>query len=367
MLALQKHRTPLQWLGRQLFNRDDGVAFFDPLLERINPMWIQEYTPARIQRIIRDTSDTQTFVLKPARRWQGFAAGQHVNICVEIDGVRHQRTFSLSSSTTLWHEQGLVTLTIKRLPGGRVTNWLHDQLKAGAVMGLSEAFGDFLLPEPVRPILFIAGGSGITPILSQLKTMAVKGFRAPVTLLYFVRDHGHAIAGEHLENLAASHDLLSVKIITTQGSSEPRYLTDADLGAITDLSSRDVYLCGPQGLMTLADELLDAWGVDREKIHSTYFAAPQTDLSSQDLGGKVRFARSNLDVDSTGDAPLLEIAEAVGLTPQHGCRMGICHQCSCRKTSGTVVNRLNGQASGPGEDTIQLCISIPQGPVALDI
>ncbi|WP_330217957.1 ferredoxin reductase domain-containing protein [Marinobacter similis] len=72
------------------------------------------------------------------------------------------------------------------------------------MVGLSEAFGDFLIPEPVRPILFIAGGSGITPILSQLKTMAIQGFRAPVTLLYFVRDHNHAIAGEHLEDLAAS-------------------------------------------------------------------------------------------------------------------------------------------------------------------
>ncbi|WP_286220702.1 ferredoxin reductase [Marinobacter apostichopi] len=367
MLARQNHSTPLQWLGRQLFNRDDASAFFDPLLARINPMWVQEYTPARVQRIIRDTSDTQTFVLKPARRWQGFAAGQHVNICVEIDGVRHHRTFSLSSSTTLWHDEGLVTLTIKRLPGGRVTNWLHDQLKSGAVVGLSEAFGDFLIPEPVRPILFIAGGSGITPILSQLKTMAVHGFRAPVTLLYFVRDHDHAIAGEHLQNLAALHDLLTVKIVASQGGSEPRYLTQSDLNEITDLGCRDIFLCGPQGLMALAGELLDAKGVSRDKIHSTYFSAPQTDLDSEDLGGKVRFARSNLDVDSTGDAPLLEIAEAAGLTPQHGCRMGICHQCSCRKTSGTVVNRLTGQASGPGEDTIQLCISIPQGPVSLDI
>ncbi|WP_041339322.1 flavin reductase family protein [Marinobacter similis] len=158
-----------------------------------------------------------------------------------------------------------------------------------------------------------------------------------------------------------------MKVITTQGSSEPRYLTDADLGAISDLSSRDVFLCGPQGLMSLAGELLDAQGVSRDRIHSTYFSAPQTDLGCEELGGKVRFARSNLDVDSSGDAPLLEIAEAAGLTPQHGCRMGICHQCSCRKTSGTVVNRLTGQSSGPGEDTIQLCISIPQGPVALDI
>ncbi len=64
---------------------------------------------------------------------------------------------------------------------------------------------------------------------------------------------------------------------------------------------------------------------------------------------------------------MLEIAEAAGLTPRHGCRMGICHQCSCRKTTGTVINRLTGQASGPGEENVQLCISVPRGPVSLDL
>jgi len=72
-------------------------------------------------------------------------------------------------------------------------------------------------------------------------------------------------------------------------------------------------------------------------------------------------------VGSEGDATLLEIAEAAGLTPRHGCRMGICHQCSCRKTTGTVINRLTGQTSGPGEETVQLCISVPRGPVSLDL
>lgn len=367
MLAPQNHSTPLQWLGRQLFNRDDAGAFFDPLLERINPMWVQEYTPARILRIIEETPDTRTLVLKPARRWQGFAAGQHVNICVEINGVRHQRTFSLSSSTGLWHDQGLITLTIKRLPGGRVTNWLHDRLKAGTVVGLSEAFGDFLISDPSQPMLFIAGGSGITPILSQLKTMANEGFRAPATLLYFVRDHAHAIAGEHLMNLAAHHDLLTVKIIATEGVGKLRHLTDTDLSLIAGLGAREIFLCGPKGLMDLANDLLEARCVPRDNIHSTYFSAPQANLGSQQLGGQVTFALSNLNVESTGDAPLLEIAEAAGLAPQHGCRMGICHQCSCRKTSGTVINRLTGQASGPGQDTIQLCVSVPQGPVSLDI
>lgn len=367
MLVKQTQQKALHWLGRQLFNRDDPEAFFDPLLELINPMWVQEYTPARVEQILSETRDTKTLVLKPARRWSGFRAGQHVNICVEVDGVRQNRTFSLSSSPLLWQEQGLVTLTIKRLPGGLVTNWLHDHLQTGAVIGLGEAFGDFLIPEPARPVLFIAGGSGITPVLSQLETMAARDYRAPVTLLYFVRTRDDVIAREKLLALEARYSALTLNIIATNESREPRYLRRQDLDAVPGIKARQVYLCGPKGLMDLAQGLLSERGFADADIHSTFFSVPSADLRNETLGGEVQFEGSQMMVGSEGDATLLEIAEAAGLTPHHGCRMGICHQCSCRKTTGTVINRLTGQASGPGEETVQLCISVPRGPVSLDL
>lgn len=367
MLAKQTHQKALHWLGRQLFNRDDPEAFFDPLLERINPMWVQEYTPARVEQILSETRDTKTLVLKPARRWSGFSAGQHVNICVEVNGIRRNRTFSLSSSPLLWQEQGLVTLTIKRLPGGLVTNWIHDHLQTGAVIGMGEAFGDFLVPEPAQPVLFIAGGSGITPVLSQLETMAASDYRAPVTLLYFVRTQDDIIAREKLLALKARYSALSLEFIATNESRTPRHLCDRDLDAVAGIKARKIYLCGPKGLMDLATDLLQQRGIADSDIHSTFFSAPRADLSDETLGGEVQFENSGLEVGSEGDATLLEIAEAAGLTPRYGCRMGICHQCSCRKTKGTVINRLTGQASDPGEENIQLCISVPRGPVSLDI
>src|SRR5690606_42049249 len=108
--------------------------------------------------------------------------------------------------------------------------------------------------------------------------------------------------------------------------------------------------------MDLANELLYQRGLCEEQVHCTFFAPPvSASLDNETLGGQVSFAHAHLDVDSSGDATLLEIAEAAGLKPQYGCRMGICHQCSCRKTSGTVINRLTGKASGPGEESVQLC------------
>ena len=86
MISVLEKSPTLHWLGRQLFNRDDPAAFFDPLLERINPMWVRQYTPARVKAIYNETADTKTFVLAPAGRWKGFAAGQHVNIGIDVDG-----------------------------------------------------------------------------------------------------------------------------------------------------------------------------------------------------------------------------------------------------------------------------------------
>jgi ferredoxin-NADP reductase len=217
-------------------------------------------------------------------------------------------------------------------------------------------------------VLFIAGGSGITPILSQLQTMAAEDYRAPVTLLYYVRTQNDVIAREALQALAARWPALSLTIIATNESDEPRYLRDSDLETVAGIKAREVFLCGPKGLMDLATDLLVKRGLKEKQMHSTFFAPPaQASLDSDQLGGEVTFSNSNLKVGSEGDANLLEIAEAAGLKPQYGCRMGICHQCSCRKTSGIVVNRLTGKVSGPGEEPVQLCVSVPQGPVALDV
>ncbi|MDC0663640.1 ferredoxin reductase [Marinobacter sp. SS21] len=367
MLSLLEQNRPLRWLGKQLFNREDPAAFFDPLLTSIDPMLVRQYVPAKVTGILDETADTKTFVLKPSARWAGYEAGQHVNICIEIDGVRLNRTFSLSSSPKQWQQNGTVTLTIKRLPGGQVTNWMHDHLQPGDTLALGEAFGDFLAPEVPEPLLFIAGGSGITPVLSLLDTLADDDYSAPVTLLYFVRTQADVIAAEKLHTLRQHWPAFTLTVVATDAGKTPEYLNDGHLDTVPGISARRCYLCGPKGLMDLANELLYHRAINADRIHSTFFSAPMAALPSDDLGGEVAFERSGVTVSAEGDAVLLEIAEAAKLSPKYGCRMGVCHQCSCKKTSGTVINRLTGKASGPGEENIQLCVSVPQGPVNIDL
>lgn len=270
-LSAATRRTVL-WLGRQLANQDNPGAWLDPLLASVNPLWVQAYTPAQVERVERETADTLTFTLRPARRWTGFQAGQHVTVGVDIDGVRHHRTFSLSSPPTLWQRQGRITLTIKRQPGGRVTPWLHQHLTPSQTLALGEAFGDFLLPEPAQPLLFIAGGSGITPILSQLETLVAGDARVPMTLIYCVRTPADVIAAERLRALDARSPALTVTIVTDDGPRSSRHLGDAHLDTVPGLKARQVYLCGPQGLMELAESELLQRGLRSSQIRRASFS-----------------------------------------------------------------------------------------------
>lgn len=361
--------SSLRWLGQQLFNRSNPASYFDPLLEAVNPLWVRRYLPARVLEVTTETADTRTYVLRPARRWGGFRPGQHLNLNVEIDGRWYARPFTLSCAPEQWEREGTITLTVKKVPGGVVTNWMHERMKPGDIVGITEAFGNEPNPGPEQPVLFIAGGSGITPALSQLAAMAGEGRSAAVTLLYFVRTEADIIAGEKLRRLEQRLPRFTLRVIATEADPEaPEFLSQDHLDAVEALESRQCFVCGPPGLMRTATQLLAEQGVADEQIHSTFFvSATPADEEQANAGGRVAFARSGLEVNVEEPRSLLEVAEEAGLNPRYGCRMGICHQCSCRKTSGTVMNRLTGEPSSAGEETIQLCISSPRGPVNLDL
>lgn len=356
------------WLANALFNTPTVGHYLDPLLEAVNPLWSQSRIQARVVSVDRETHDTLTFTLMPSQRWAGFSAGQHVTIEVEKQGVRQRRTFSLACSPSLWSEHGLIRLTIKQVSDGRITPWLHTHVRAGDFITLGEAFGDFALPDAESGVLYIAGGSGITPILSHLETLAEQGFAQPVSLIYCVRSEQDAIALTRLQQLAQNWPQFSLHLLCSEQAEKAPVLLNAEhLNTwAADAAQRQIYLCGPQGLMDLATELLTGLGASPARITRAHFNPPRR-LSASTTGGSVLFSKANVQVETDSQRSLLEVAEAAQLKPRYGCRMGICHQCSCRKSEGVVMNTLTGKLSGPGEEAIQLCVSVPQGPVVIDI
>lgn len=356
-----------RWLNRQLWQHDSPASFFDPLLETVHPLWVWGQVRAQVVKVHPETSDTLTFTLRPNYRWKGFEAGQHTNLTAQIDGVRQTRTFSLSSSPEQFQRQGLVSFTIKRIKSGTVTPWLHQQLEPGHVVELTEAFGDFTLPPERKPLFYLAGGSGITPILSHLQSLAAQKDSRSICLIYLARDEDNVIASGRLAALQKQLPGLKMQIIHTRERTAEGKLTAADIAwAARDLSAFECYLCGPHGLVEFAKPLLEEFGAQSERIHRALFSAPIPAVTGDSQGALVRHSTGAI-LPGDGQATLLEIAERAGLNPAYGCRQGICRQCACKKTSGLVVNRLTGRLSGPGEEIIQPCISLPQGAVTVEI
>src|SRR3954449_4792066 len=155
----------------------------DSYLEQLDPLLVAGECRAEVVAVERGTEESVTLTLRPNRAWQGFRAGQFVNLAVEIGGVRHQRCYS---PACIEGRGATLEITTKRPPEGLVSNFLVDRAEPGMVVGLSQAEGDFQLPDP-RPdsVLLIGGGSGITPLLAILRTLFADGYDGPIALLHY--------------------------------------------------------------------------------------------------------------------------------------------------------------------------------------
>lgn len=341
----------------------------DRYLELVNPMLTVRELRAVVSEVHRSTSDSVTLTLRPTRQWKGFAAGQFVQLTVDIDGVRRTRCYSPSCSQ--YRADGHVEVTIKAHPEGVVSQYLHAEAEAGLVVGLSQADGTFRLPTP-RPerILLISGGSGITPVLSMLRTLCDENYGGEIVFLHYsVSEAGVAQLAE-LRALAAEHNNVRLVLAYTQqpfggdihGLFEETHLAEA----APWYADAQTFLCGPPGLMGTIREHFAAKGID-DTLHTEEFTlASAVATSDDDVSGAISFARSGKSADNTG-ATLLEQAEGAGLSPEFGCRMGICFTCTKIKQSGCTRNIRSGETNSDPDVEVQLCINVPVGDVALDL
>lgn len=338
----------------------------DRYLELVHPMLTVRELRAEITEVHRQSADSVTLTLRPTRRWRGFDAGQFVQLTVEIDGVRHTRCYSPACSQH--RRDGRIELTVKAHPGGLVSQHLFHHAVPGTVVGLAPADGTFVLARP-RPerILLISGGSGITPVISMLRTLCDEHHPGSVALLHYadsVRDVPYA---DELRALAAAHENVSVLLASTadpEGADLTGLFGSEHLEAAAPWHAHaEAFLCGPPALMRSVRRLFEDLG-RADHLHSENFQ-PVTTVADDAVGGTVRFARSGLEIDGSGT--LLERAESAGLNPPQGCRMGICFSCTQVKTSGCTRDIRTGETNADLDVEVQLCINVPVGDVVLDI
>jgi ferredoxin-NADP reductase len=355
-------RTLQPILRSPFFAPLNDVQAIDDLLASANPLWSLTRIKARVVQIRQETADTRTFVLKPNRNWTGFRAGQHVVVDVELEGVRYQRTYSLSSSP---RQRDTIAITVKRQPGGKVANGLHDHLAIGDVVGLSAPAGDFVLPEaPPARILMLSAGSGITPVMSMLRDLQARGYDRDVFFLHVCRTPEDAIFAGELH--AATATLPGLKLHLHFTAENGRLSLEALATLVPDYARRQTFLCGPAAFMADVRAKWDREGLG-ERLACEYFGLAPVITATADAPVEIRATRSERVFTARGARPLLVEAEAAGLKPQHGCRIGICQSCKCRKTSGTVQNLVTGEISSEPNEMIQICISAARSDVQLEI
>jgi ferredoxin-NADP reductase len=329
-----------------------GPHGVDRYTELVEPTWTVGEARAKVIAVRRQTSRSVTLTLEPNRAFTGFRAGQHINLTVEIDGRRRTRPYSPASA----EGSPYLELTVGRHDGGLVSTYLCEHARPGIVVGLDSVGGDFVLPAArPRRILFVSGGSGITPVMSMLRTLRAEGFAGEVAFIHYARTAEEACYREELGAMPGVRVLHGYTRASAGADLDGHFSAEHLAAAMPQPDA--VYVCGPPVLAAAVHEHCD-------NVSSESFVPPTFTVPSESSGGTVTFADSEVEVADDG-RPLLEQAEAAELMPESGCRMGICHSCTRRKTHGVVKNLITGAVSSTDEEDVQICVSVPVGDVDL--
>lgn len=346
-------------MGSDLLDLLTGPHGVDRYTELVAPTWTLDEARAKVIDVRRTTARSVTLTLAPndsfASAWT-VKAGQYVNLAVEIDGRRHTRCYSPANAEGAAN----LELTIGRHDGGLVSNYLYERAHRGMVVGLAGVGGDFVLPargsQRPRRILFVSGGSGITPVLAMLRTLIAENHPGEIAFIHYARTPAEACYRDELASMPG------VRVLHGYTRADGGDLTGrfgaAHLQAAMPAPDA-VFVCGPTPLVEAVRNQCD-------NVYTESFVPPSFEAPANPSGGRITFSDSGVDVVDDG-RPLLEQAESAGLSPENGCRMGICHTCTRRKTTGTVRNLITGAVSTAPDEDVQICVSVPVGDVGLSL
>ncbi|WP_199546671.1 ferredoxin reductase [Streptomyces sp. N35] len=343
---------------------DDYLGLLDPLL-------CARWPAGRVTAVRPETADATTLSIRPGRGWAGHRAGQYVPVGVRIDGTWHWRTYSLTCPPG--GKGGLLTITVKATPGGRVSPLLAHGTERGDLLRLGPAQGDFTLADPLPPrLLMVTGGSGITPVMGLLRSLTGAGgevARPAVTLLHSAPGPRESIFRGELRAMDRTLPWFHLhEHHTRSGPEHTGHLTPEHIARLCpDWRERETWVCGPTGLL---DSVTDHWskaGLDG-RLHAERFQlAPASPPSPKgEAGSRVLFTRTGAEAVADASTPLLAVGEAAGVRMPYGCRRGICFGCLTPLTYGRVRDLRNGELSDRTGQLIQTCVSAAAGPLALD-
>ncbi len=341
-------------------------ALFTPLLpddylELINPLWSTRELRGRIERIEPETANAVTVTIRPGHDWLGHRPGQYLRVGIVVDGRHHWRAYSLTSDPE--RSDGWITITPKRYEPGVVSPYLTRQARPGEIVRLGGVEGTFTLPDPLpRSMLFVSAGSGITPVMSMLRSIERRGALDDVLLVHSARTPDDVIFGDRLRAMAARNPGFH---LVERHTAEQGRMSASDIDELCpDWRERETFVCGPRELLDAAHARWDAEGL-ADRLRMERFQPIIGSAVEAGEGGTIRFLRSGTEVECDGSTPILVAGEAAGIELPFGCRMGICHTCTGRLCSGELRDLRTGELHGTEGEMVRTCVNAPQGPVEI--
>jgi ferredoxin-NADP reductase len=358
-------RNPAIDAVRALFGRITTPLLPDDYLQLANPLWSAREMRGRVLEVRRETEDSATLVIKPGWGFTfDYRSGQYIGIGLLVDGRWRWRSYSLTSSP---HSDGsgrsrTITITVKAMPEGFLSTHLVGGVTPGTIVRLAAPQGNFVLPDPApASVLFLTGGSGITPVMSMLRTLTRRDQIGDIVHIHSAPTESDVMFATELAELARDHDSyrLTVRTTRTQGRLDLRQLDEV----VPDWRARQTWACGPEGMLSEAEKAWQAAGIG-EQLHLERFAASRAAAHGQ--GGTVTFGRSGKTVAADAATSLMEAGEKAGVQMPFGCRMGICQSCVVALVDGHVRDLRTGAEHEPGT-RIQTCISAASGDCVVDV
>jgi stearoyl-CoA 9-desaturase NADPH oxidoreductase len=342
----------------------------DDYLRLVNPLWTARELRGRVEEVIPETEDAATLVIRPGWGWSyHHRPGQYVGIGVQVDGKFQWRSYSVSSVP---HRNGrTIAITVRAMPEGLLSAHLVKGLEPGTIVRLALPEGDFVLPDPPPArMLFLVGGSGVTPVMSMLRTLDRRGTMPDAVMHYSSPTAERMIFRDELAELEARHDGLRVHRLHTDldgmlALAGPSSGAGHRLDEICpDWRDRETWACGPGPMLdAIADHWKDA-GLE-DQLHLERFSLELGGDGGE--GGTIMFRNSGRKLDVDGATTVLEAGEQAGVGMPYGCRMGICHTCTVTLVSGTIRDLRNGTAFDQPNEPVQTCVTAAEGDCVLDI
>lgn len=340
---------------------------YDFWCEELGLLARRERVVAKVVKVVQESSDSVSLWLKPNGNFKGIQPGQHINIGVEIDGRRLHRSYSVSRV-----KGGRFRITTRQVSQGKVSNFLNHHAKKSMLVHLGEVYGDVSMATfEQKPALFLAGGIGITPIISMLEAWATSIRDHPVELMYWGKSEKDLAFIKRLKKIASQNEWFRLHVIETEfiernEDGTPKLLAESSQW-FEDLKKRlpnfEAFACGNDGFVSQLKDRLQPW------VNNFSFESFSPAFVTTTAGApiQVNLTKQRRSVTIPSGMNLLHALEQAGVSIASGCRRGTCNTCTCKKVSGLVQDQQDKRVHAEDDAMFKPCMHAAISDITLEL